>query len=44
MASASLKGTTIVAAAVAAGTPALPGMASVATPDPASTRSPSLWP
>ena len=40
----SLKGTTIVAAAVCAGTPALPGMASVATPEPASTSSPSLWP
>ncbi len=41
---ASLNGSTIVSAATGAGTPALPGIASVATPDPASTRSPSEWP
>ena len=37
----SLNGSTIVCAATAAGTPALPGIASVATPEPASTSSPS---
>ena len=37
-------GTTIVAAATWAGTPALPGMPSVATPEPASTSRPSEWP
>ena len=43
-ASTSLYGTTTVSAATASVTPALPGIDSVATPDPASTRSPSEWP
>ncbi len=38
----SLYGNTMVPAATAAGTPALPGMAWVARPEPASTRRPSL--
>ncbi len=40
----SLYGSTIVAAATASSTPALPGIARVATPEPASTRRPSECP
>ena len=43
-ASTSLKGSDRVAAAVASGTPGLPGMPSVATPEPAATSSVSACP
>ena len=43
-ASRSFQGTTIVAAACAAGTPGLAGIPWVARPEPASASSPSTWP
>ena len=41
---ASLYGQTIVSAAVAAGTPGVDGMPSVATPEPAAASNASAWP
>ncbi len=43
-AEASLYGTTVVRAAISSGTPGLPAIPRVATPEPAETRKPSAWP